>query len=577
MAECNDSNTPLTNANPQQLSGSPILNNDAKGVTGGVGTGVSSFFNVNNVVSAAQNYAAINNVVNELLGYEFKWFRAVPQQRSKDVIFQEYTLSNVEECPIEMKAVISQNSTNIDSKYTYDLNGLEYEIPFEIQIDKRYWESKAGFGTGPQKKDIVYFPMANKLFQVESSYVIRGFMEQETGWRINLRKYQPESSRRESDALKDTIDKYTVSAEEIFGTAVNNDIQKLVDDKQFSAFNGTSQDKYKTVDASLRTINKSINIYGTVVSQSYYDMMSSLVSNAIVYKPEDNIDITDDRSLTAWIQPRTIPSVNKQYSVDSITPVVSLDVSSFYVYDTSLYNRANYIVTLSTPILLSNISIDDNVVISRPGALNLYAKIVAISIDPLRFYCAINPFVLEDLNAIKTDWYLQKGYTFTRKEPISVLDGVNAFGEHVLSVNVYANQYIAISYGHTYAGDDSYVVRMDDKLEDDKWYGLVVNIGNTWNQYNVQMWKQHETDKNAKLESIFYETLRLYPENIGISNYSVNKSPSYLTNIRLFNTTIEEEKQSNELLSYFSQDSDQLIISDSCDPILLLQYISKQR
>jgi len=578
MAECPVNNENLTAANPQQ--GAPnngIINNDTKGITGGVGTGGGSYFDVNKITAALKDYNAINGVINQMLGYDFKWFRAVPQQRSKDVIFQEYTLYNVEECPLDVKAVIPAGQVP-DSKYTFDLMGLEYEVPFELQIDKRYWESIAGFGTAPQKKDIVYWPMANKLYQVESSYLFRGFMEQETAWKINLRKYMPEAARREGNALKDTIDIYTVSTEEIFGGQIQADVEKLVDDKQMSAMNGTSQDKYKKYDTELKTISKSLSIYGTIVAQSFYDMQTPIWYDAITYNGSDIINSTTDRSVLAWISPRTIPSIHKEYDVTSITPIISsMDPSLMYAYDPSTFSAANYAITISSAINLSQIQINSNIVISRPGALNFYAKIVAISDNPLTFYCVINPFVLEDLLDIRTDWATQKGYKMMIKNPISILDGINDFGDHVLSVNVYANQYIAINYGHAYSNDDAYVVKLDDKLSDDEWYGIVVNIGNTWGQYNVYVWKKHDTDKNAKLQNIFYETLRLYPEDIGVNAYTINKSPSYLTNIRLFRATVEEERQANELLSYFSKDGDQLIIGDNADTIMKLPYITKQR
>jgi len=580
---CQTNNEPLSVANPASSApNQSIINNDTKGITSGIGN-TGSYFNVNTIAAAgAQTYNAINGVINEMFGYDFKWFRAVPQQRSKDVIFQEYTLYNVEECPLDIKAVVPSGQVP-DSKYTYDLMGLEYEVPFELQIDKIYWESKAGFGTAPQKKDIVYFPMSNKLYQVESSYLFRGFMEQETAWKINLRKYMPESSRREGNALKDTIDVYTVSTEEIFGGAIKADIDKLVDDKQMSAMNGTTQDKYKTYDSELKTISNSLNIYGTIIAQSFYDMQTPLWFNAITYNDTDIISKTSDRSMMAWINPQVSITTPKEHDIKEITSIVTFpDVSSFdpsigEAVDASIFSSANYTITLNSTVSLSEIQIDDNVVISRAGALNFYAKIVAISVNPLTYYCIINPFVLEDLQGIKSNWASQKGYKLQVKNPICILDGVNDFEEHVLSVNIFANQYIAINYGHTYANDDAYVVRLDDKLNDNEWYGIVVNIGNTWGQYNVYVWKKHETDKNIKLQNIFYETLRLYPEDIAINNYTINKSPSYLTNIRLFNATIEEERQINELLSYFSKDGDQLIVSDAAEPIMHLEYISKQR
>lgn len=586
MAQINPyNNDSLSAANFSQTGSTNPLVSDAenKGITGTVGAPSSTpVFDVNNLTSAAQNYAAMNILANQLFGYDFKWFRAIPQQRSKDVIFQEYTLYNVEECPLDIKAVVP-NGQFPDSKYNYDLMGLEYEIPLELHIDKKYWESIAGFGTAPQKKDIVYMPLANKLYQVESTYLFRGFMEQETTWKVNLRKYMPEASRREKDALKETIDIYTVSSEEIFGNAVDKDIAKLVDDKQMNAFNGTIKDLYKSVDSKLEIVTQNINVYGTTVAQSYYDLMTPAWYDAITYNAQDVINITSDRAITAWVYPRTIPSIHKEYNISAIEPIVSsLDPSLMYQYDASLFSAANYIIT-PTPssILLSSVGLSQTVVISRPGALNFYGKVVAISTNPLKYYVAINPFVLEDLNEIRSDWNILTGYKMVAKEPISVVDGVNDFGDHVLSINVYANQYIAISYGHTYIDAidkySAYVVRLPDKLIDNQWYGIVANVGNSWKQYSAYVWEKHPTDKDAKLQNIFYETLRLYPEEIAVNKYTVNKSPAYLTNLRIFNTTIEEEKQSNELLSYFSKDGDQLIIGDNADPQLLLPYITKQR
>lgn len=566
MADSQVNNESLTPANPQQLSGeSPLINNDNKGIIGGVGTGGTTAFDVNKMIAAAQNYLAINQVANQMFGYDVKWFRAVPQQHSKDVIFQEYTLYNVEQCPLDTKVVVPQGQFP-DSKYNFDLMGLEYEVPLEVQIDKKYWESIAGFGTAPQKKDIVYFIIANKLYQVESAYLYRGFMEQETTWKLNLRKYMPEAARREGPALQETIDTYTVSSEEIFGAATDAEVAKLVDDKQFSAFNGTSKDLYKKFDTKLESITKDINIFGTVVAQSYYDMRTPSWYDAITYNAKDIIDQNTNRSITAWIQPKA--STSSLYNVISIAKIPSGDPS---------YNGANYSIRVDSTNSLNEIGLNSNVVISRPGALNFYAKVVALSDNPLTYHCVINAFVLEDLVAIKSDWATQKGYKMQAKEPISILDGVNEFGDHVLSVNVYANQYIAVNYAHTYSNNDAYVVRMDEKLEDDKWYGLIVNIGNSWQQYNVYVWKKHESDKNAKLQNIFYETLRLYPEHIAVDEYTINKSPAFLTNIRLFTETIEEERQANELLSYFSKDGDKLVIADNADPLLRLPYISKQR
>jgi hypothetical protein len=577
MSECPVNNEQLSNSDPRQLAGtSPILKPSTTGIT------FNSVFDVNKMIATAQNYVAINATVNQMFGYNVKWFRAIPQQRSKDVIFQEYTLSNVAECPLDVKVIIP-DGTMPDSKYNFDLMGLEYEIPVEIQIDKKYWESIAGFGTAPQKKDIVYFPLSNKLYQVESSYLLRGFMEQETTWKLNLRKYMPEASRKEGAALQETIDMYTVSTEEIFGPLIDNDVKKLVNDPEFNQLNSTMKDKFKSIDASLKTIALPIDIYGTLAAQSFYDLQASSSRDAIIYNGQDRITETSDRCLVAWIMPRTISEVNKEYDVLSITSASFDEIfpqtnpDFFLSYDASLLSRINYTIALGTPAKATSVNLGDYVTIQRPGALNFYAKVAGISINPLRIHCLISPFVIQDLNEIKSDWNSQRGYKLMAKEPISIIDGIDTFGDHVLSANIYANQYIAINYGTQYPNDDAYVVRMDDKLLDNQWYGVVVNIGNSWNQYNVYVWTKHETDKVSKMRNVFYETLQLTPQAFTIQQYSVNKSPAYLTNLRLYTATIEEEHQANELMAYFSKDADQLILADLAEPIVKMPYITKQR
>jgi len=139
-------------------------------------------------------------------------------------------------------------------------------------------------------------------------------------------------------------------------------------------------------------------------------------------------------------------------------------------------------------------------------------------------------------------------------------------------VDILANQYIKIVYGQ-----QQHIAVMDEKLNDKEWYGLIVNIGNTWGQYNTYVYKQHPSDTTTKLQNIFYQTIDFVPEETYIEYYAINRSPSYLTNLRLYVATMEEEKQMNELLSYFVKDGDQTKIADSADLRLRAPYIGQQR
>jgi hypothetical protein len=521
---------------------------------------INSLFNPNLALTALQTYNSLNSAANQMFGIEAVWFRAVPQQRSKDVIFQEYTLSCVDDKPICVKVMIGPNGFP-DSKYQFDLMGLEYEVPTQLEIDKKYWESMVGFGTAPQKKDIVYLPLPNKLYQVESSYLKRGFLEQETTWIINLRKYQTEASRREGDALKETIDKYTVGEAELFGEAIANNIEKLTDKKQMSPFNSTSQDKFKTLDSSLtlKILNYNLDIHGIIAAQSIYDMKSSGDFNAVHYlNSSDYITKSDDRAVTAWIMPRIIDK--KEYEVKLIE---AKNIGTITV-------PANYEITIGGA---KRFVMNDTFIISRPGALNFYAKVIDDTDSVTgKYYCKIDTDVITYLKSVNSSWTSMKNYKMKIQEPITLIDGTDELLTHKLEVLVSANQYIKIIYG-----SQEHVISMDTRMLDNSWYGVVVNIGNTWGQYNVYVWKPSVSGTGDKLTKVFYKTIDFIPEEVAVSEYTLNRSDSYMTNIRLFKTTIEEEKQPFELLSYFSKDADQAIVLDSADLRFTAPYVSKQR
>ena len=158
------------------------------------------------------------------------------------------------------------------------------------------------------------------------------------------------------------------------------------------------------------------------------------------------------------------------------------------------------------------------------------------------------------------------------KGPMNLLSGVDASGNTNLSVNVYSNQYIKITYG-----SQEHIAMITDKVYDDEWYGYVINIGNSWGQYNVNIWKQNDTNNGDKLRSVFTKTISFTPEEIVVDHYNIDRSNSQLTNIRLYKSTLEEDKQSNELLTRFSTSADEAIILDNADDLMRIPYIAKQR
>ena len=84
--------------------------------------------NINDMAQSA--YSIIQNLQQQavdVVGLDALYFRATPQANAEDaVIFQEYTLYNVEDCGHPIK-VIMQDASYQPGDYTVGLFGVDYQ------------------------------------------------------------------------------------------------------------------------------------------------------------------------------------------------------------------------------------------------------------------------------------------------------------------------------------------------------------------------------------------------------------------------------------------------------------------
>jgi hypothetical protein len=176
-------------------------------------------FNPYAVNKALNLYQDLSQMVNKVFGLEANYYSVQPQGRGKDVILREYTLFNVvdEKC---VKILVPQNQFP-DNKINYDPFGLQFENPFEIQIDRKYFESIFGKGSQPRKRDILYFPITNRIYEINSTYLFRDFMNAPVYFKIELQKYSPRSNTYFQDpAYKEELEGIAVTTQELFGEEV---------------------------------------------------------------------------------------------------------------------------------------------------------------------------------------------------------------------------------------------------------------------------------------------------------------------------------------------------------------------
>jgi hypothetical protein len=526
--------------------------------------------NYTSVQEAALEFAnTIASVVNaaaaETAGIDVLWFRAMPDKRSQDVIFQSYTLYGVEDCPLSFKAVYTDTGYD-DAAITYNIMGLEYSVPLTLEIAVQTWKDVTNNdGTIPQRGDIVFIPTSRKLVEVVSMTPVKAIGAQLTSYKVNCSIYKPTRSRLVGDNLKTSIEENTVNLKSLFGDDIKNTFENVIDDNQLSMFNSTQKDLHKKITPN-NTINSTIDqpianivshellIDGHLVARSYYDM--NVTQNPVVaYNKIDTIDASSNRTYSCWF---LIESEDDCKNIKSFT--TDIDV-------------------------LERVLDGKKEVIQRPKGENIYIKeysgkrfaagthviiergnvvICGEVLDTSVYTIKTNLSVIRALNKNVKNWNNLPGYTIREDNIVNFL---YANGEtNMYEISLHANRIISFNLNGT-----SLLVQSPIKLKTNKWYGIIINYGEN---IGVSIF-----ESEPELKQICNISGIKNNANIsGTYSYSINKSNAKMTNIRLYNVANTEiDKQITDLLSFNTPYNSLAIINDSVDIPLNKPFVGQQR
>ena len=113
-------------------------------------------------------YKEISFYTNKMFGHDVVYFRTVPESDSGDYIFKEWTLfKNVDRKCIKILVPGNKFPSN-DPKFSEF--ELDFQLPFEIHIDHRYFQSIFGKTSHPRHRDFLYFPLINRMYEIQGSY-----------------------------------------------------------------------------------------------------------------------------------------------------------------------------------------------------------------------------------------------------------------------------------------------------------------------------------------------------------------------------------------------------------------------
>ena len=567
-------------------------------------------FNPYAVNKALNLYQDLSQMVNKVFGLEANYYSVQPQGRGKDVMLREYTLFNVvdEKC---VKILVPQNQFP-DNKINFDPFGLQFENPFEIQIDRKYFESIFGKGSQPRKRDILYFPLTNRIYEINSTYLFRDFLNAPVYFKIELQKYSPRSNTYFQDpAYKEELEGISLTTQELFGEEVKAEELKSSKPQQYATtITQMSQDPIRSyVYKDLPIIEYDLNNNWTIVLNNYYDLSEAFVDtaefvfdpsrykNAIRYKSLPLLENNGELSYTCWFSLRDFYDNTKMTKRGYPILNATLESSdSDYLYLSTYPNRHRL------EIWESYASNPEGYVAIKADKLHSGGYEVLSVIDEYRFTVKNNSTTFSQGTIV---WKVQKAQSRNLISGLYLDEAGDMKGIRIDLIH----SGVMDENTNPFLGQGSLVIRLNNTIinsplqftpEYGEWYGVVVNVSNIYKQIAANVWgltydPVNPNEQSSKLQKL-HEEVRMFTDPILFSApsdivtdkespfygtetnaYKIFTGPIYLSNVRLFKNMIDVDTQSTVLNQNIVRDAQLAHIIDNAKPLLNIPKFARNR
>lgn len=615
---------------------------------------------------AVRLYKDLNLMINNLFGHEIWYYRHTPIPSSKDIFLMEYTLYNNEpkQC---IKVVVPQNQFP-DNKISLGPYGGGFDQPFEIHIDKDYFQAIFGAGSGPQEKDVLYFPVTQRIYEIESAYLFRDFMNVPLYHKILIKKWNPKHDTNNSTDLND-LKSFTKSADTIFGLSQLEEGNKVTNLQQFTPSTKVYDPIRARIENNFVIYDEVIKNYNLDISEHYYSLQSFILPNSnitlsgttynfiigntyfirnfnssasnypdlqylysikklkclgfigsdfkfeiiggesqiqrtisinqifntvspyILYDREFTVENNNDGLIANCSDLSIIKTIPEVVTYKANTQVLDTEdrcytawfrlkqnISNSFSCNVTIDNKNIFKVITNKPHNFIN---GDKIGIKRNATSNFLLIGTIIKIDSsLEILIELDRDILNYTFKNLPSW---EGYTdfkiFKTEERVFIDSTFNT--ESGMKIFLYENIYFKVQLNNTYYLFSTSLQELG--LEMDKWFSIVVNISNNFKQLSLNIWERQwdqvlNTPATNELKIRVKGIYEISPIHINESEYYyITASNTDITNIRIYKSIIETDKQSVILNQQIVKDANNAIIIDNALPLLDLPKLGYTR
>jgi hypothetical protein len=493
-------------------------------------------------------YDQLSEVTTKIFGHCVDYYRVEPDKENRDPFFKEDTIysRNIKK---DIKVLVPDNQFPSNEIQFDPFLGMSSE-GFEVHITRKEFEQAFGANERPRERDSIYIPLNQRKYEVSSVMLSDEIHQMHAYWRVKLVKWEDKSNIYSSPEIEDDLNELTTSMGKVFDADVEQEFLKITKPLQYKTI-GLGDNDYirKEINPDITIIDEKINNNWTVVSKNYYDL-SKLPKNSIALKYRQGVNMSeeDNRSFTFWFKSK-LPKPKPRLILSSVSDnngflqVTTTQENNYKVGDiiefTNLNNYSNTIHYIKQIIDTFNFVIDTEYVLTN-----------------------VLPSSRVGLKDISNILY---GYENSEGMSIDIL-----------------NNYINVSINN-----ENYIFNLNlNEYKEDVWYSAVINISNKFKQIGLYLYYLEKplTLINPQVQDtslkLAHSSVKDLNNKITINNnttWSLLGGHIYLTNIRIFNTTIEEESHELVLNQYVVRDTQLALLIDNAVAQLKLLRLNNPR
>lgn len=525
----------------------------------------------------------LSSQVNQIYGHQVIYFKTEPDRDGGDFVFKEWTLfkTTQRQC---IKVMVPEN-TFPDNRPNYSEFGIDFDIPFEIHIDNIYFQQIFGRNKQPRKRDYLFFPMLNRMYEVQGAYLYRGFMMEPMYWRIQLTRFHPNIDMYMKAEDRKFLDNLIMTTEQLYGDQTKIQEKDALAKQQYRTISSAFDEVRQTMHPEIR--NKVLDLkynYAPLI-EYYYDMSlvipqiktyqldttntpdkftQHIVNNkyAEIYAYEDSQIYLD------WINRKLVTTDSYVNSTNNVsTPIKTNGPKE------SFTNAGKYVVIENYKTLSlknkeqQNINIDNTISFRLRQNAIVYKQEADTNILPNMTFCELIRF-----NVGTYDTILFSGFDDVSKQGLIISAKTTDLRNKTANLTLYV-QVNNVVYTFN-IGQINYL----------EWYAIIIPISAQYGQLEVNMYSFKQDPSNIKnFNGLIKLDIANSYRNIGKFEYITTAkfclpgSNISAANIRLFNTMLREEDHEFVISQLFIRDESLLAIIDNARPKLNVPFVSISR